>query len=86
MKIKKFNETFSKKEKFYVYSVPDGSQTYRGSIWDNPTKPWIPDGAKLISEFETNREYIIVTQDELNEINNIKDELKMKDNVKKYNL
>ena len=89
MKIKKFNEEISENNKFYVYSVPYYSETYRGSVWDDPRKPWIPDDAKLISEFEISRVndgYMIVNQQELYEINKIKNDRKIKDSVKKYNL
>jgi len=89
MKIKKFNEEVSRNNKFYVYSVPYYAETYRGSIWDSPRKPWIPDGAKLISEFEINRHndgYMIVNQQELDEINKIKNDRKMEDDSKKFNL
>ncbi len=84
-------KTYENKEnnhkKYYVYSVVRGSRTYRGSIWDSPEKPWIPENAKLIGEFETDdRDYMIVSQEELDEINQIKAENKTREDSKKFNL
>lgn len=88
MKIQKFNE--DKEEKYskkYVFAVSRGSRTYRGSIWDTPTKLWIPDDATLIGEFDTgDRDYMIVTQAELDEINQIKADHQREKDAKKYNL
>jgi len=87
MKIQKFNEAVSDNKK-YIFIVPSGARTYRGSIWDAEKEPWIPESAKLVAEFECpdGYNYMAVTQEELDEINKIKDENKRKEDVKKYNL
>ena len=92
MKIERFNENSvigsgEHSKKFYVFSVNPYDRTYRGSLWDSPSKPWIPYDSELIAEFElSNRNYMIVNQDELNEINKIKEEIEIEKNAKKYNL
>jgi len=91
MKIKRLNElneNNDEKSKFYVYQIHPGDTTYRGSIWDSPQKPWVPDSAKLIGEFEVGRgwRYMTVSQDDLDEINEIKLKTKIDKETKKYNL
>lgn len=88
MKIEKFNEKKEEKySKHYVFAIHRGSRTYRGSIWDTNNKPWVPDDATLIGEFDTgDRDYMIVTQAELDEINELKAEYKSKEDAKKFNL
>lgn len=89
MKIKRFEQITENMSdtKFYVFSIPQGGKTYRGSIWTNPELPWIPDGSKLVAEFDTaGRAYKIVSQSELDEINRIKQEAEIKKDSKNYNL
>lgn len=90
MKIKKFNESLSDETetKFYVYSVNSYDTTYRGSIWDNPRKAWLPFDATLVGEFKLSKDktYMVVDQQELDEINKIKEELKIQSDSKKYNI
>ena len=96
MKIKRFNESndwgyYSNdkkvESKFYVFAVSDNAKTYRGSIWDSESEPWVPDSAKLIAEFDTRGlRYMVVSQEELDEINQIKADNKTKEDTKKYNL
>jgi len=85
--LKTYENNEDEHQKYYVYSVVRGSRTYRGSIWDSSQKLWIPDNAKLIGEFETDgRDYMIVSQEELDEINQIKAENKTREDSNKYNL
>ena len=88
MKIERFNEANSNSgHKFYVFSVSPYDQTYRGSIWDSPQKPWVPFGAELVAEFELkDQNYMVVSQEDLDEINKIKEDIKMKRDAKKYNI
>jgi len=91
MKIKKYKEILennTETKKLYVFDVHYTDQTYRGSIWDTPRKPWVPNSAKLVAEFELgeNRSYMVVNQEDLDEINKIKEENDMKNKAKKYNL
>jgi hypothetical protein len=89
MKIKKFNENNEyTKNKFYVFEIDVEDRTYLGSIWDEPRKPWVPYGAKLIGEFEVskNKRYMTISQEQLDEINKIKDDRKREQDAKKYNL
>lgn len=87
MKIKKFNENNSEDNKYYVYQVHPSDRTHRGSIWDDDG-PWIPDDSKLVCEFEIipSRTYMIVSQEELDEINEIKLQRKVDEETKKFNL
>lgn len=89
MKIKRFNEineNNSGDKKFYIYRVHPGDKTYR-SIWDSPSKPWVPNDAKLIGEFTLDKwNYLIVSQEELDEINEIKLKNNIEKDSKKYNL
>jgi hypothetical protein len=87
--LKKFeNSEDTKSDKNYLFIVPNYAKTYRGSIWADPQKPWLPDSAKLIAEFECpdGYSYITVNQEELDEINKIKDDFKKEKAAKKYNL
>lgn len=89
MKIQKFNE--DKEEKYskkYIFIVPNYARTYRGSMFDSPSKPWIPDNAKMVAEFECpdGYNYMTVTQAELDEINQIKAGHQREKDAKKYNL
>ena len=61
---------------------------FYGTIWDTEQKKWIPDNATLIGGFEVNnyRNYMVVSQSELDEINRIKEESEIEKNSKKYNL
>jgi hypothetical protein len=88
MKIKRFNENIEEGRKFYIFEVHPNDQKYRGSIWDNTQKKWIPNRAKLIGKFniKDNRQYMIVSQEELDEINKIKDDRKREQDAKKFNL
>lgn len=94
MKIKKFNENQENQEnqedynKFYIFQVHSSDTTYRGSIWDTHRKPWIPNRAKLLSDFKLDDgySYMVVSQKELDEINKIKEENKIKKQQKKFNI
>lgn len=90
MKIKKYRELNEgvDRKKFYVFSVNADDRTYRGSIWDSPVKPWVPYGSELLTEFELdgNKSYMVVNQEDLDEINKIKEENEIKRKSKKYNL
>lgn len=71
MKIKRFNNMINENEKkFYVFSVGVNSRTYRGSIWDTPPKPWIPNNSEFITDFniDKNKQYITISQEKLHEI------------------
>lgn len=93
MKIKKYKEILennseNSSNKFYIYAVHYSDRTYRGSIWDEPRKPWIPDNAEFKGEFELKgwQSYMVVNQKELDEINQIKEERQRERDAKKYNL
>jgi len=93
MKIKRFNENIGNDKKphrlwpRYVFVFPSGERTLKGSIW-SPSGKWIPDSAKLVAEFECmpGFSYMIVDQEELDEINNEKEKIKIKTDANKYNL
>ncbi len=87
MKIKKFNENNSESSTHYIYQIHSSDRIYRGSTW-HQEGPWIPDSAKLVGEFEisSGNMYMTVTQEELDEINEIKLQRKIKEDAKKYNL
>ena len=53
-----------------IFEVHQGDRTYQGSIWDQPSKPWIPSGAKQVAEFEItpNNMWMSVTEKEYEEI------------------
>ena len=55
--------------KFYIYKVHRKSRTYRGSIWDRPSIPYVPNDAKQLCSFEidnkSDNSYMIISEDEL---------------------
>lgn len=91
MKIKRFtniNEDYNRDNKYYVFIVPSHEDTYMGSIWDRPRRPWISDNAKLMTEFEVpdRWKYTVVDQKELDEINEIKEKRRIEKESKKFNI
>jgi len=57
-------------KKIRIFQVHPGDRTYQGSIWDTPVKPWIPSGAKQLTEFEVDAgmQWMSVTEDEYQDI------------------
>ena len=58
------------KNKIRIFQVHPGDRTYQGSIWDIPSKPWIPSDAKQLTEFEVDegRSWMSVTEEEYQDI------------------
>lgn len=71
MNIKRFNESVNDSKKFYIFSFNYWDDTYQGSIWDSPRKPWVPSSAELIGDFEldnSNKRYFVISEKNLHDI------------------